>query len=154
MFALRFDFRIPAFAGVPMADRYQAGIDMSERADRLGAVSIIISEHQGSGDGHLPSSLPITSAIAARTPNVRFNLAAMIAPFHDPLRLAEDVAVVGLISRGRVDVIIAGGYVHEEFEMFGVGMNERVARVTEMGCTLKSALTGEPFQHRGPPVLI
>ena len=154
MFALRFDFRNPAFAGIHMADRYQAGIEMAEWADRLGAVSIIISEHHGSEDGYLPSSLPITAAMAARTTNVRFNLAAMIAPFHDPLRLAEDVAVADLISKGRVDVIIAGGYVHEEFEMFGVAMNERVARVTEVVTTLKQALTGEPFEFRGRTVRI
>ena len=62
MFALRFDFRNPAFAGIHMADRYQAGIEMAEWADGLGAVSIIISEHHGSEDGYLPSSLPITAA--------------------------------------------------------------------------------------------
>ena len=154
MFSLRFDFRNPAFAGVHMADRYQAGIEMAEWADRLGAVSIIISEHHGSEDGYLPSSLPITAAMAARTTNVRFNLAAMIAPFHDPLRLAEDVAVVDLISRGRLDVLIAGGYVHEEFELFGVAMKERVARVTEVVTTLKQALTNEPFEFRGRMVRI
>jgi alkanesulfonate monooxygenase SsuD/methylene tetrahydromethanopterin reductase-like flavin-dependent oxidoreductase (luciferase family) len=147
MFALRFDFRNPGFAGIHMADRYQAGIEMAEWADRLGAVSIIISEHHGSEDGYLPSSLPITAAMAARTSNVRFNLAAMIAPFHDPLRLAEDVAVVDLISKGRLDVIIAGGYVHEEFDM-------RVARVTEVVTTLKQALTGEPFEFRGRTVRV
>ena len=78
MFALRFDFRNPAFAGIHMADRYQAGIEMAEWADRLGAASIIISERHGSEDGYLPSSLPITAAMAARTTNVRFNLAANV----------------------------------------------------------------------------
>src|SRR5437899_969728 len=149
MFALRFDLRNPAFAGVNMADRYVAAIEMAEWADRLGALQVVLSEHHGSEDGYLPSPLPLVAAMAARTTNVRFNIAAMVAPFHDPLRLAEDIAVVDHLTRGRLDVIITGGYVHEEFEMFGVSMKERPARVTEMVTTLKWAFTGEPFEFRG-----
>ncbi len=73
----------------------------------------------------------------------------MIAPFHDPIRLAEDAAVVDRISGGRLDLIIANGYVPSEFEMFGVGLSERVARTTEAIETLRQAWTGEPFEHRG-----
>ena len=112
MFALRFDLRNPAFAGVNMADRYAAAIEMAEWADRLGALQVVLSEHHGSENGYLPSPLPLVAAMAARTTNIRFNIAAMVAPFHDPLRLAEDIAVVDHLTRGRLDVIITGGYVH------------------------------------------
>lgn len=154
LFAVRFDFRSPGFAGVSMADRYQAGIDMAEWADRLGAVSLILSEHHGSEDGYLPGALPMAAAMAARTTNVRISLAALVAAFCDPLRLAEEVAVVDLISRGRLDVFVAGGYVREEFEMFGVPMAERARRVTETVTTLKQAFAGEPFEYRGRPVRV
>jgi alkanesulfonate monooxygenase SsuD/methylene tetrahydromethanopterin reductase-like flavin-dependent oxidoreductase (luciferase family) len=149
MFAIRFDLRNPAFAGVSMADRYAAAIEMAEWADRLGALQVVLSEHHGSEDGYLPSPLPMVAAMAARTKNIRFNVAAMVGPFHDPLRLAEDIAVVDHLTRGRLDVIITGGYVHEEFDMFGVSLKERPARVTEMVTTLKQAFTGEPFEFRG-----
>ena len=67
LFALRFDFRNPEFAGTTMADRYAAALDMAEWADRLGCVSIAVSEHHGSPDGYLPSPIPMLAAMAART---------------------------------------------------------------------------------------
>jgi alkanesulfonate monooxygenase SsuD/methylene tetrahydromethanopterin reductase-like flavin-dependent oxidoreductase (luciferase family) len=94
------------------------------------------------------------AAMAARTETVRFSIAAIIAPFHDPLRLAEDMVVLDNLSRGRVDMIVAGGYVHEEFAMFDVAMGERARRVTEAVTTLKSAFSGEPFEYRGRTVQV
>ncbi len=153
-FGLRFDFRNPAFAGSAMADRYQAAIEMAVWSDRLGCMSIAISEHHGSPDGYLPSPIPMIAAMAARTEAVHFMIAALVVPFHDPLRLAEDLIVLDNISRGRVDVIVGAGYVHEEFAMFDVPMSERAARVTEAVVTLKSAFSGEPFEYRGRTVQI
>jgi alkanesulfonate monooxygenase SsuD/methylene tetrahydromethanopterin reductase-like flavin-dependent oxidoreductase (luciferase family) len=154
MFAIRFDFRNPEFSGVDMADRFQAALDMAEWADRRGAVAIVLSEHHGSADGYLPSALAMAAAMAARTSAARISVSAVVAAFHDPLRLAEDAAVVDLLSRGRLDLTIVGGYVHEEFEMFGVATSERAARVTETVATLRSAWTGEPFEFRGRKVQV
>ncbi len=152
LFGLRFDFRNPAMAATSTADRYAAALEMTEWADRLGCVSIAVSEHHGSADGYLPSPIPMLAAMAARTTDVHFMIAALIAPFHDPLRLAEDMIFLDNLSRGRVDLIVAGGYVHEEFAMFDVAMSERARRVTEAVTTLKAAFTGEPFEYRGRTV--
>jgi len=152
MFGMRFDFRNPPIAETTMADRYAAALDMAEWADRLGGTIITVSEHHGSPDGYLPSPIPMLAAMAARTTNVRFMIAAVIVPFHDPLRLAEDMITLDILSRGRVDLIVAGGYVHEEFAMFDVPMRERGKRVTEAVATLKAAFTGEPFEYRGRTV--
>ena len=152
MFAMRFDFRNPAFAGTTTTERYEAALEMAEWADRLGCVAIALSEHHGSDDGYLPSPLPMIAAMAARTTAVRFNVAALIAPFHDPLRLAEDILVVDQLTKGRLDLIVAGGYVPDEFAMFGVPMRERAQRVTELVTTLRGAFTGEPFEYRGRTV--
>ena len=154
LFGLRFDFRNPAFAGTTMADRYAAALDIAEWADGLGCVRITVSEHHGSPDGYLPSPVPMLAAMAARTTNVRFLIAALIAPFHDPLRLAEDMVVLDNLSRGRVDLVVAGGYVRDEFAMFDVPMNERAKRVTDVVTTLKAAFTGEPFDYRGRVVRV
>jgi alkanesulfonate monooxygenase SsuD/methylene tetrahydromethanopterin reductase-like flavin-dependent oxidoreductase (luciferase family) len=154
LFGLRFDFRNPAIAGTTCAERYAAALDMAEWADRLGCVNIAVSEHHRSPDGYLPSPLPIIAAMAARTTNVRFLVAALIAPFYEPLRLAEDLAVLDQLSKGRVDVIVAGGYVREEFAMYGVPMDERARRVNETVATLRKAFTGEPFEFRGRTVRV
>jgi len=151
-FGLRFDFRNPPSADLSMADRYSAALDMAAWADRLGCISIAVSEHHGSPDGYLPSPVPMVAAMAARTTTVRFTIAALIAPFHDPLRLAEDLIVLDVLSRGRVDLVVAGGYVHEEFALFDVPMSERGARVTEAVSVLRAAFAGQPFEYRGRTV--
>jgi alkanesulfonate monooxygenase SsuD/methylene tetrahydromethanopterin reductase-like flavin-dependent oxidoreductase (luciferase family) len=154
MFGIRYDLRNPAFAGVSMADRYQATLEMSEWADRLGAYFIGLSEHHASDDGYLPSPLPMAAAIAARTTTSRIAVNAIPAPFHDPLRLAEDIAVVDQLSRGRLDLTLVGGYVREEFDMFGVQLADRPRHVTELVKTLRQAWTGEPFEYRGRTVRV
>jgi alkanesulfonate monooxygenase SsuD/methylene tetrahydromethanopterin reductase-like flavin-dependent oxidoreductase (luciferase family) len=154
LFGLRFDLRNPEFAGTSMADRYAAAIDMAEWADELGFVIVVLSEHHGSDDGYLPSPLAMAAAIAARTEQARIRVAAIVAPFHDPLRLAEDIAVVDLVSGGRLDVVLAAGYVPGEFEMFGCDVSERVRRTTEVVTTLRQAWTGEPFEYRGRTVQV
>jgi alkanesulfonate monooxygenase SsuD/methylene tetrahydromethanopterin reductase-like flavin-dependent oxidoreductase (luciferase family) len=151
---LRFDFRNPSFAGTSTAERYAAALDMVEWSDELGATSITVSEHHGSADGYLPSSLPMLAAMAMRTSRVRLRVAALIVPFHDPLRLAEDLAVVDNLTNGRLDVVVAAGYNAAEFAMFDVPMKERVKRVVETIETLRGAFTAEPFEYRGRTVQV
>jgi alkanesulfonate monooxygenase SsuD/methylene tetrahydromethanopterin reductase-like flavin-dependent oxidoreductase (luciferase family) len=152
LFSLRFDFRNPGFAGTPMADRYAASLEMAEWADEHGCLTIGTCEHHGSPDGYIPSPIVIFSAIAARTKNVRLIIAALLAPFHDPLRLAEDLCVLDNVSKGRLDVIIAGGYNREEFEMFDRPIKDRPKHVVEVVQTLRGAFSGEPFAYRGRTV--
>jgi alkanesulfonate monooxygenase SsuD/methylene tetrahydromethanopterin reductase-like flavin-dependent oxidoreductase (luciferase family) len=154
MFGLRFDLRHPEFSPVSLTDRYKGCVDMCEWADQRGALFVALSEHHGSPDGYLPSPLTMAGAVASRTSNVMITIAALIAPFHDPIKLAEDVAVLDLVSGGRVALTVAGGYVPSEFEMFEVPMSERPRRVTEAVETLRAAWTGEPFEFRGRTVCV
>jgi alkanesulfonate monooxygenase SsuD/methylene tetrahydromethanopterin reductase-like flavin-dependent oxidoreductase (luciferase family) len=135
-------------------DRYRTALDMCEWADDLGFVAVTISEHHGSPDGYLPSAPAMAAAIAARTKHLRINIAAVVAAFHDPLRLAEDLAVVDIISGGRLDVGVTNGYVASEFEMFGVPRSHRARRTEEMVTTLRQAWSGEPFEFRGRPAVV
>lgn len=153
-FALRFDFRNPPIAGTDMAERYAAALDMAAWADQLGAVAITLSEHHGSDDGYLPSALTMAAAMAARTTNARLVIAAVVAAMHDPLQLAEEAAVVDLISGGRLDLCLVNGYVASEFDMFGEDIHRRAARVTETVAALRQAWTGQPFEFRGRTVRV
>jgi alkanesulfonate monooxygenase SsuD/methylene tetrahydromethanopterin reductase-like flavin-dependent oxidoreductase (luciferase family) len=154
LFIMRFDLRNPAFAGVDMTDRYRATLDMVEWADQRGGLAVSFSEHHGSPDGYLPSPLVMAAAVAARTSSIAIAINALIAPFHDPLRLAEDIAVIDRLSGGRLNLTLAVGYVQEEFDMLGVPRSERVARLTETVTTLRAAWTGAPFEYRGRTVQI
>jgi alkanesulfonate monooxygenase SsuD/methylene tetrahydromethanopterin reductase-like flavin-dependent oxidoreductase (luciferase family) len=151
--SLRFDLR--AFpGGAAHADLYAAAVDMAEYGDRHGFNSVALSEHHGVSDGYMPSPMVLAGAMAARTKTIRLQFMAIIAPLHDPLRLAEDIAVLDNISRGRVDVTVAGGYVPFEFGMFGKEMKDRGRLTEEAIATLKSAWTGEPFEFRGRPARV
>jgi alkanesulfonate monooxygenase SsuD/methylene tetrahydromethanopterin reductase-like flavin-dependent oxidoreductase (luciferase family) len=152
LFAMRFDMRNPALAGTSMAERYDTALEIAEWADRLGCVSIAISEHHGSDDGYLPSPIPMIAAMGARTKTVRFSIAALIAPFYEPIRLAEDLLVLDNLTKGRVDLVIGGGYVSDEFAMYGVPTKERVRRIVEVVATLRGAFSGQPFDYRGRTV--
>ncbi len=154
MFGLRFDFRNPPTAGTSMAERYEAALDMAEWADRLGAMSVTLSEHHGSEDGYLPSALTMAAAMAARTRRAAIVVAAVVAPLHDPLHLAEEAAVVDLISGGRLQLILVNGYVASEFAMFGCSLRDRAKRTEEAVAVLRQAWTGEPFVFRGREVRV
>jgi alkanesulfonate monooxygenase SsuD/methylene tetrahydromethanopterin reductase-like flavin-dependent oxidoreductase (luciferase family) len=154
LFGIRFDFRNPPIGGTTMTERYRAALDMVEWADEHGFVMAILSEHHGAEDGYLPSPLIMAAAVAARTKTIRIEIAAIVASFHDPLRLAEDAAVVDLISGGRLDLVVANGYVGREFTMFDRPQSERAVRVKEAVQTLREAWTGEPFEYRGRTVRV
>jgi alkanesulfonate monooxygenase SsuD/methylene tetrahydromethanopterin reductase-like flavin-dependent oxidoreductase (luciferase family) len=153
-FALRFDFRNPPFAGTTMAERYAAALDMVEWADERGAVAVTLSEHHASDDGYLPSALTMAAAVAARTTRARIVIAAIVAPLHDPLKLAEESAVVDQLSGGRLDLCLVNGYVASEFAMFDRRLSDRAKLTTEAVEVLRQAFTGEPFDYRGRTVRV
>ena len=106
-------------------------------------------QHHGSEDGYLPSPVVLASAIAARTERIRIRLSVITLPFNHPLRIAEDIAVLDIISNGRVEAVFGGGYAPQEFTMFGVDPNRR-GRLVEKGVeAIKRAWTGEEFEFEG-----
>ncbi len=151
---IRYDLRNPAFAGTKLADRYAMALDQIVWAEERGLLAVTLSEHHGADDGCLPSPLVFAAAVAARTSRIKIRVAALIAPLHDPLRIAEDAAVVDQLSRGRLELVMANGYVPSEFAMFGRNLADRVPAVVEAVQTLQAAWTGEPFEHRGRTVRV
>ena len=150
---LRYDMRAPEF-GAPAAALYAAALEQAAFGDAHGFDSVQLSEHHGSDDGYLPAPLVLAAAIAGRSKRIRLEIAALILPLHDPLRVAEDVAVLDLASGGRVDLVIGAGYVPAEFEMFERAIAERPRLVEEGMRALVQAWTGEPFEYRGRTVRV
>jgi alkanesulfonate monooxygenase SsuD/methylene tetrahydromethanopterin reductase-like flavin-dependent oxidoreductase (luciferase family) len=146
---LRFDLRNPAFADVSSSERLRAALDMAAWADSHGGVAVSISEHHASEDSYLPSPLTFAAAVAARTEQVGIVVSALATPFYDPIRLAEDLAVIDNLSGGRLTVVLGAGYLSHEFDMFGVPSNERGARVERAVETMRKAWTGKPFEYEG-----
>ncbi|MBK7520968.1 MAG: LLM class flavin-dependent oxidoreductase [Gammaproteobacteria bacterium] len=150
---LRFDLRTPPFARCP-DDYYRTALDMAEWADAHGFNECMLSEHHGEEDGYLPSPLVMAAAIAARTRRMRIRISALILPLHDPLRIAEDVAVLDRLSGGRIELVCVAGFRPGEFAQFDKPFAARI-RLLEHGiATLKQAWSGEPFTYLGRKVRI
>ena len=115
MFTIRFDMRAPS-SGAPTNELYAAAIDMCAWAETRGAIVAVLSEHHGAEDNHLPSPIVLASAIAARTDRLSIMLAAVVLPFWDPVRLAEDMSVLDIISNGRVSYAFGIGHRPEEYD--------------------------------------
>jgi alkanesulfonate monooxygenase SsuD/methylene tetrahydromethanopterin reductase-like flavin-dependent oxidoreductase (luciferase family) len=143
VFTIRFDMRAPSF-GAPASELYEAAIDMCAWAETRGAIVAVLSEHHGAEDGHLPSPLVLASAIAARTERLPIMLAAVVLPFWDPVRLAEDMTVLDIVSGGRVSYAFGIGHRPEEYEHFGVDIHRRGRLADEKLTLLRQLLKGEP----------
>jgi alkanesulfonate monooxygenase SsuD/methylene tetrahydromethanopterin reductase-like flavin-dependent oxidoreductase (luciferase family) len=151
VYLLRFDLRAPE-GGASTTDLYRAAIEMAEWSEDKGCVTVMVSEHHASPDGYLPSPLVMASAIAARTSQVPIVIGALLLNFYDPIKLAEDMVVLDIISNGRVSYVFGLGYRPTEYAMFGVDMSTRGKLMDRKIEVLQRALTGERFEYDGRTV--
>lgn len=122
---LYFDFRNPEPWRRDPTAYYGWHLDLIEEADRRGIGSIWVSEHHFVADGYMPVPLTALAAVAARTKQARLGTAVVVAPLQHPMALAEQAAVVDVISGGRLELGLGAGYVAGEFEAFGADLGRR-----------------------------
>jgi alkanesulfonate monooxygenase SsuD/methylene tetrahydromethanopterin reductase-like flavin-dependent oxidoreductase (luciferase family) len=146
---MRFDLRAPPRFGARHPELYDAALELAAFADEKGFDAISLSEHHGVDDGFLPSPLILAAALASRTRRVRISIAALLAPLYDPVKLAEDLAVLDLVSQGRVTTTLGMGYRREEFAMFGRSFADRGSLLDEWLEVLLRAWSGERFDWNG-----
>lgn len=126
-------------SGIGVSEEYRAIVSLAETAESLGFDSVWLSEHHGADDAYLPSLLPMLGAIAAVTDRIQLGTAVLIPSLHHPIRLAEDVAVIDQLSRGRVVLGLGLGWRTAEFRTFGVQRSERAGRTAEIVAILRRA---------------
>lgn len=134
------------------AKRYQTAIDMAAYADEHGFTSVNVEEHHVANNGWLPSPLTMAAAIAARTQNCSIGVMALLVTLYDPIRLAEDIAVVDLLSNGRLNFVAGMGYREIEFHIANKSYAERGQWMDHVLETLLQAWGDEPFEYRGKMV--
>ena len=149
MLILRFDFRLKPDSPTTMQELYSTALDMCQWGERNKAVTAMFSEHHSSPDGYLPSPIIMAAAAAARTETLTFNVGALLLLMYDPIKLAEDIAVLDHLSGGRIGYTIGLGYREEEYAMFGIDSKRRGKEIEERIHALRNALSGEPFEWRG-----
>ncbi|ACY98255.1 MULTISPECIES: LLM class flavin-dependent oxidoreductase [Thermomonospora] len=120
-----------------------------ELADQLGFDSVWLAEHHFSKYGILGNPLNLAMAIAERTKRITIGTAVVVLPLHHPLRLAEDIAALDVLSGGRVAIGVGRGYQPAEFRGFGVPLEESKRRYQESLEVLRLALSQENFSYHG-----
>jgi alkanesulfonate monooxygenase SsuD/methylene tetrahydromethanopterin reductase-like flavin-dependent oxidoreductase (luciferase family) len=131
------------------ADIYADMLEHARLMDQAGLDSFWVTEHHFCDDGYLPSPTTICAAVAAATKRLTLGCGVM-APFAHPLRLAEDLIGVDLISGGgRLIAQIGAGYKVEEFQGFSVDRDTRIERLLETVQILRGAFSGQPFHFNG-----
>lgn len=145
----QFTLQVPPWETRTHAELYADVLDLAVLADEGGFDSFWLAEHHGASDGYNPSLLPFLAAVAARTKRIEIGTGVMLAPFHDPLRIAEDAAVVDNISGGRLNLGLGLGWAPEEYRMFAVDGKGRGKRLEEFTQVLKAAWSNERFSFKG-----
>jgi alkanesulfonate monooxygenase SsuD/methylene tetrahydromethanopterin reductase-like flavin-dependent oxidoreductase (luciferase family) len=124
-------------------------LEQMEWTEELGFDQIWLTEHHFIDYGLAVDPATLAAVAASRTRRVRIGLAAAILPFHHPLRLAEQTALVDVVSRGRLDVGVGRGNRPAEFRGYNVPQQESRERFEEAVDVLKRAWTEERISHAG-----
>lgn len=118
-------------------------------AEELGFDSVWVAEHAFSEHSIVSSPHSMLAAIAAKTTRVKIGVACTIVPWHQPLRMAQDLATIDVISKGRLIIGAGRGYQKREFDVYGLDISESRDRLVEgMDIAIK-AWTQERFVYEG-----
>ncbi|MCW2526891.1 MAG: luxA 2 [Pseudonocardiales bacterium] len=152
---LFFDLRNPPEWRQDPARLHSFTLEVIEEAEHLGADSIWVSEHHRFADDYLAAPLTFLAAAAARTSRVRLGTAIVIAPLHHAAEVAEQAAMVDLISNGRLDLGLGTGYRLPEFELFDADPARRYGQTDQKARDIRRLLSVEgvapqPVQPRLP----
>jgi alkanesulfonate monooxygenase SsuD/methylene tetrahydromethanopterin reductase-like flavin-dependent oxidoreductase (luciferase family) len=148
------DLRNPG-ASRPWPDVYRRTLDRVVEAERRGLPAVWATEHHGFADGYLPQPLTFAAAVAGRTSRIRIGTAIVIAPLVHPRALAEQAAIVDLLSDGRLELGLGAGYREDEFAGFDADRSRRFETLEAVAARLpelwsSGAVTPPPAQRPLP----
>jgi alkanesulfonate monooxygenase SsuD/methylene tetrahydromethanopterin reductase-like flavin-dependent oxidoreductase (luciferase family) len=152
MAMMRFNWVLPGVDPETMSGMYKAALDMASYGEEHGFIACTLEEHHGAENGWSPTPLLMAGMILSRTRNMNVMIMALLVPLHDPLRIAEDIAVLDLASGGRLNVVGGLGYIPAEYARHGKDWGERGRLMDEAVDAMLKAWTGEPFEYRGTTV--
>src|SRR5215469_15087936 len=149
--ALQFGWMMGAVGadGEPDAALYRQMIADAELGAALGYDAAWVVEHHFSDYYPTPSPLLLLSHIAARCPGFGLGTAVLVTPWHQPLRLAEEIAMLSVLTDAPLHIGLGRGNAPLEYEAFDVAMAEANERFEECLAILRLALSGKPFTYQG-----
>jgi probable F420-dependent oxidoreductase len=128
---------------------YRQALEEVVHAEDLGFDSVWMEEHHSVVDHYWPSPLPVLAGFATRTSKVILGTDILVAPFYHPARLAEDVALLDVMSGGRAVLGVAIGYKPDEFALYGADLEKRGARFEEQLAIVKGLWTQDRLSFKG-----
>lgn len=128
---------------------YREALEVAKLCEGAGLDSVWTSEHHFWDDDYMPSLLVLSAAMAAVTERIKIGTGVLLAPLYHPIRLAEDVATVELISGGRFILGMGIGWRAEEFDRLGIPMEAAGRRLSETVKVLRRAWGPDPFTFQG-----
>jgi natural product biosynthesis luciferase-like monooxygenase protein len=143
-------FQLPCSAGQSQVQRYRDTLDQAAHAEALGFDSVWpVEQHFNANLSIMPSPLLMLAALAERTSTLRLGIAIVLLPLSHPLRVAEEIATLDVISNGRVEFGIGRGAVPSHFKGFGVPISENRDRFVEGLEIIRQAWTGDRVSFHG-----
>jgi alkanesulfonate monooxygenase SsuD/methylene tetrahydromethanopterin reductase-like flavin-dependent oxidoreductase (luciferase family) len=140
--------------GASDSEMYREAIVDAQYAQRLGFDAVWIVEHHFSDYYPTPNPLMFLSHLAAACPGMGLGTAVMVLPWYDPVRFAEDVAMLASLATGPLMIGMGRGTAKLEYDALRVDMNEARQRFQECWEVTQLALKGEPFTYAGKFVRI
>jgi alkanesulfonate monooxygenase SsuD/methylene tetrahydromethanopterin reductase-like flavin-dependent oxidoreductase (luciferase family) len=136
-------------------ERIRQVVDLAEAAEAACLSSLWVAEHHFHHGGACPSPPVLLAACAARTRTIRLGSLVSVLPFHRPVDVAEEYAMVDRLSDGRLNLGVGSGYLASELEAFGVDPATKRVRFDQAYEEVRAALSGLPIRvdgERTPPV--
>ena len=124
-------------------------IEEAQAAEAYGFDGCFFGEHHQDKDGFLPSPLIVATAVAASTRTLNVGTSVILLPLHHPVKIAEDVITLDIVSKGRIILGVGLGYQGSDFAAFGVAPAQRVELFEEKLEIIRKCWTGEPFSYHG-----
>ncbi|MCW2914393.1 MAG: luciferase family protein [Actinomycetia bacterium] len=137
------------FEGQSAKDVYEYQIEVVELLEELGFDGIWAAEHHFRDYGVIPNIFNLLSNLAARTEKLRLGTGIVVLPLHNPIHVAEEAAMVDLLSGGRLEMGIGRGYQSIEFESFGLDLSEARDRFNESLDMILGLWTQDDFEFKG-----
>lgn len=129
--------------------RWQETLDAAEVAEEAGFDGVFVPEHHMMPDGYLPAPLVACGALAARTRRVDIGTTVFLLPYYNPVQVAEQAAMVDVLSGGRMRLGCGLGAMPEEFALYGIDHKTQVSRFEEAISLVQQAWSGAELDHRG-----
>jgi alkanesulfonate monooxygenase SsuD/methylene tetrahydromethanopterin reductase-like flavin-dependent oxidoreductase (luciferase family) len=128
---------------------YRDLVDDAVTAESVGLDGVWVAEHHFSNYCVIPNPLTLVAALSQRTRRLRIGTAVVVVPLHNPVRVAEEIAMVDQLSGGRVEAILGRGFQPVEFDGLGIPFDQSHTRFAEGIDVITGLLTTPNFSYDG-----